>query len=77
MATGTRDGLEPELALAIDPLVPSAPLIESLRALFERWPELPISFLTEGLGGALRRLRSGDAALAICLRCPRMSVPCL
>jgi len=70
VATGTRDGLEPELALAIDPLVPSGPLTESLRALHQRWPHLPISFSTEGLGGALRRLRSGDVALAICLLLP-------
>jgi DNA-binding transcriptional LysR family regulator len=70
VAAGNRNGLEPELALAIDPLVPSAPLIESLRALHEKWPDLPISFSTEGLGGALRRLRSGDASLAICLLLP-------
>ena len=35
VAAGTRNGLEPELALAIDPLVPTAPLIDSLRALNE------------------------------------------
>ncbi|NUB44993.1 LysR family transcriptional regulator [Fertoebacter nigrum] len=70
VAAGTRDGLEPELALAIDPLVPSAPLIHSLRALHARWPQLPISFSTEGLGGALRRLRSGDVSLAIGLLLP-------
>ena len=73
VAAGTRAGLEPELGLAIDPLVPSAPLIDSLRALHGRHPNLPISFSTEGLGGALRRLRSGDVSLAICLLLP--SVP--
>ena len=70
VAAGTRDGLEPELALAIDPLVPTAPLIDSLRALSETFPDLPVSFSTEGLGGSLRRLRSGSAALAICLLLP-------
>lgn len=70
VAAGTREGLEPELALAIDPLVPTAPLIESLRALSETFPGLPVSFSTEGLGGSLRRLRSGSAALAICLLLP-------
>ena len=73
VAAGTRQGLEPELALAIDPLVPTAPLINSLRALSETFPDLPVSFSTEGLGGSLRRLRSGSAALAICLLFP--SVP--
>ena len=70
VAAGTRQGLEPELALAIDPLVPTAPLIDSLSALSETYPDLPVSFSTEGLGGSLRRLRSGSAALAICLLLP-------
>lgn len=73
VAASTRAGLEPELALAIDPLVPSEPLIDSLRALHKVHPNLPISFSTEGLGGALRRLRSSDVSLAICLLLP--SVP--
>lgn len=70
VAASTRSGLEPELAIAIDPLVPTAPLIDSLRALNERFPDLPVRFSTEGLGGALRRLRDGSAALAICLLLP-------
>lgn len=70
VAASTRAGLEPELAIAIDPLVPTAPLIESLRALSVTFPDLPVSFSTEGLGGSLRRLRSGSAALAICLLLP-------
>ena len=70
VAAGTRGGLEPELALAIDPLVPTAPLVDSLRALSETFPDLPVSFSTEGLGGSLRRLRGGSAALGICLLLP-------
>jgi len=70
VAANTRSGLEPELALAIDPLAPSAPLIESLRALRASYPDLPVSFSTEGLGGAERKLREGSAALAICLLLP-------
>lgn len=72
VAANTRAGLEPELALAIDPLVPTAPLIDSLRALGIAFPDLPVSFSTEGLGGSLRRLRSGSAALAICLLLPNV-----
>lgn len=70
MAAGTRAGVEAELTLAIDPLVPSAPLIDSLGALSEIYPDLPIHFSTEGLGGSLRRLRSDSASLAICLLLP-------
>ena len=70
VAANTRGGLEPELTLAIDPLVPTAPLIESLRALSATFPDLPVSFSTEGLGGSLRRLRAGSAAQAICVLLP-------
>lgn len=70
MAASTRAGLEPELALSIDPLVPTAPLIESIRALNDTFPDLMVAFSTEGLGGSLRRLRSGTAALAICMLLP-------
>ncbi|WP_324733453.1 LysR family transcriptional regulator [Pseudomonas paeninsulae] len=70
IAASTHAGIEPELALAIDPLVPTAPLIESLRALRETFTHLTVTFSTEGLGGAERRIRSGDAALALCLLLP-------
>lgn len=73
MAAGMRNELEPELAVAIDPLVPTAPFIDSLHALHNAFPYLPVSFSTEGLGGAERRLRRGDAALAFCILLP--SVP--
>lgn len=70
IAAGTRTGLEPSLALAIDPLVPTAPLIDSLRALQLQYPDLPVSFSTEGVSGAERRLRDGSASLAFCLLLP-------
>ena len=70
IAEGTRAGLEPALALAIDPLVPTAPLIDSLRALQAKFPDLPVSFSTEGVSGAERRLRDGSASLAFCLLLP-------
>ena len=73
LAAGMREGLEPELAVAIDPLVPTAAFIDSLHALRSEFPYLPVSFSTEGLGGAERRLRRGDAALALCILLP--SVP--
>ncbi len=73
VAMGTRLGLEPELVIAIDPLVPTAPFIESLSALSRTFPNLPVSFSTEGLGGSLRRLRSDAAAIGICLLLP--SIP--
>ncbi len=70
LAASSRDGFEPELAIAIDPLVPTAPLIDTLRALVREFPHLPVTFSTEGLGGSLRRLRAETAALGICLLLP-------
>ncbi|MEM9693158.1 MAG: LysR family transcriptional regulator [Myxococcota bacterium] len=70
VAANSRAGIEAELAVAIDPLVPSAPLISSLKALSQTFPDLPLTFSTEGLGGALRRLREEKAALAFCLLLP-------
>ena len=45
----------------------------SLRALQDTFPDLPVSFSTEGVGGAERRLRDRSASLAFCLLLP--SVP--
>jgi DNA-binding transcriptional LysR family regulator len=70
VAANSRSGIEAELAIAIDPLVPTAPLVESLRALGAAFPELPVTFSTEGLGGSLRRLRAGTTSLGICLLLP-------
>lgn len=65
-ASATREGTEPELTVAIDPLVPTSALISSLQALRLAFPHLAVSFSTEGLRGAERRLRRGEAALAFC-----------
>lgn len=70
LAAGARAGLESALPLAIDPLIPTAPLIASLQALRAHYPDLPVSFRTEGLQGAERRLRDGSAALAVCMLLP-------
>ena len=70
MASGARAGLEAELTVAIDPLVPTAPLIASLRAFRAAYPDLPVRFFNEGVGGAERQLRAGTAALGVCLLLP-------
>ena len=70
MTAATRGGVEAELAIAIDPLVPTDAFIDSLHALRAAFPCLSVSFSTEGLGGAERRLRRGEAALALCILLP-------
>ncbi|WP_342629598.1 LysR family transcriptional regulator [Nguyenibacter vanlangensis] len=70
VAAGMHAGIEPELTLVIDPLVPSEPLVKSLQALQVQFPDLPVRFQAELIGGAARRLRARDAAVAICLLLP-------
>lgn len=65
-AAAISAGLEPELTLAIDSLVPSAPVIASLARLQATFPDLTVTLFTEGLGAAERRVRSGSAMLALC-----------
>jgi DNA-binding transcriptional LysR family regulator len=63
-------GLEPELTLAMDSFMPTKPVIESLQALRQTYPNLPVTLFTEGLGAAERRLRNRSAALALCVMFP-------
>jgi DNA-binding transcriptional LysR family regulator len=58
--------LEPELTLAVDALFPNAVLVESLKALNQAFPCLPVTLFTEGLGAVEQCLRDGMARLAIC-----------
>jgi len=69
-ASAIAEGLEPELTFAVDNMVPSEPVIESLAALQARFPDLAVTLFTEALGGAERRVRSGAATLGLCLLMP-------
>ena len=72
IARHAAGGVEAELRIAIDPLVPSPPLIGALQTVGAAFPDLPISFSTEPLGGSLRRVRDGAAALGICTLLPNV-----
>ena len=65
-ASAIGAGLEPELAVAVDSLFPSPPLVAALRALRDRFPLLPVTLYTEPVSAAERRLRAGAAGLALC-----------
>lgn len=64
-ADSITGGLEPELTIAINPLMPPAPAMEALKALRQEFPNLPVTLLTEGLGSPERHLRDGTVRLAI------------
>lgn len=63
-------GLEPELTLAVDSMVPTGPVIRSLAGVQATFPDLALTLYTEGIGGAERRARDGSAALGICCLMP-------
>jgi DNA-binding transcriptional LysR family regulator len=66
-------GLEPELTIAVDAIVPTSPLIDSLGRLQARFPNLAVTLHTESIGGGARRLFSGQSALAICALYPTLA----
>jgi DNA-binding transcriptional LysR family regulator len=72
-ARAISEGLEPELTFAVDNMVPSEPVIQSLGALQARFPDLAVTLFTEALGGAERRVRSGAATLGLCLLLPNQA----
>lgn len=65
-AGAIASGLEPVLTLAIDSMVPIAPLLQTLRALQATFPDLTLTLLTEGIWAAERRVRDGSAMIALC-----------
>lgn len=64
-ARSMAQGVEPELALAVDPLFPNDVLMEALRKVQKEFPTLPIRLVTAGLGAPERHLRDGSVGLAI------------
>ena len=64
-AKSMSQGVEPELALAVDPLFPNDVLMDALREVQEEFPTLPIRLVTAGLGVPERHLRDGSVTLAI------------
>lgn len=65
-AASISAGMEPELTIAIDSMVPTGPVIESLARLQATYPDLAVTVFTESITGAERRVREGTAVLALC-----------
>ncbi|EFH12022.1 LysR family transcriptional regulator [Teichococcus cervicalis] len=64
-AEGIAGGLEPELSIAVNPLLPLPPALAALRALGNEFPQLPVTLLTEGIDAPERHLRDGTVQMAI------------
>ena len=73
IAHSISNGLEPELGVAIDSMVPNEPILNSLSQLQKTFPDVAVNIYTEGLWSAERRVRNGSAALALCALLPAAS----
>ncbi|ATR22255.1 Transcriptional regulator, LysR family [Roseomonas mucosa] len=64
-AASIATGLEAELTVAVDQLLPLDAIMSALRALRLEFPQLQVRLLTEGVGAPERYLRDGRAHLAV------------
>ncbi len=62
---GLSEGLEAEVALAVDVMLPHARLVEALAAFRARFPTVSLRLHAEALGGVTQMLREGQAVLGI------------
>ena len=62
---GLTGGIEPQVALALDVMVPMSAAAELLRDFATAFPTVPMQLHVEALGGGLARLLSGRADLAV------------
>jgi len=60
------EGLEAEVTLAVDQIVPQEKLVETLHAFHREFPAVRLSIRAEALGGVERLVRSGEAGIGIC-----------
>jgi DNA-binding transcriptional LysR family regulator len=59
------EGLEPELAVAVDALYPIERLAAAVRAFAVRFPAMPLRLYVDALGGAQKRILDGVCRLGI------------
>jgi DNA-binding transcriptional LysR family regulator len=64
-ASSMASGVEAELAIAADSVLPSQPLAASLHAMQDVFPGLSVKLYTDVIGAAEKRLRDGDAQIGL------------
>jgi len=69
-AKAISSGLEPELGIAVDSMVPTEPIRHSLSGLQAAFPDLTVSLFTDNPWSAAGRLHDGSAALAVSVQMP-------
>ena len=63
---GLRDGLEAEIALVVDVMLPTSILVAVLQAFQQTFPTVPIRLSIEALGAVSQHVLDGAATLGVC-----------
>ena len=62
---GLNEGLEAEVALAVDVMLPTARLVDALTAFRDAFPTVTLRLHVEALGGVTQRVAGGKAVIGI------------
>ncbi|HEY8042335.1 MAG TPA: LysR family transcriptional regulator [Polyangiaceae bacterium] len=71
-ARGIAAGVEPRLAIAVDPMFPLPALVKALVEFRERFPTVALTLHTEALGGVAELVAAGTCSVGIGGVLPRM-----
>ena len=62
---GLRQGLEAQISLAVDVMLPTSTLVDTLQAFRTTFPTVPIRLRVEALGAVLKLVLEGEADLGV------------
>lgn len=62
---GLREGLEAEVSIAVDVMLPTTRLVDALQAFQVAFPTIPLRLHVEALGGITQLVQSGTAVIGI------------
>ncbi|SEL34174.1 LysR family transcriptional regulator [Nitrosovibrio tenuis] len=71
-----EEGLEPELAVAVDVMYPIAALTEAVRAFHEAFPAMPLHLYVEALGAVMQPVLDGRCRIGIAGQVPEVPADC-
>lgn len=71
------EGLEPELAVAVDVMFPIATLTAAVQAFQQRYPATPLRLFVEALGAVVQPLLAGQCRIAVIGSLPEMPRDCV
>lgn len=66
-ARSLASGLEAELTIVLDPMFPTPPIVEALRAFTERFPTVPLRVYIQPIGAAAEMVHDGTCMIGLIL----------